>query len=391
MATSFPIQQKERVVIVDVLRGFALFGVLMGNFTGMLTNFVPSRIIKTLSTPFDNCLDDLHSIFIQNKFMTLFSILFGYGFGVIMDRVTKKNLNSTSFFLRRMFWLFLFGCLHLAFWPGDILHVYAIAGIFLLLFRNKPDKGIFTWSLLFMFVFPFIIRIYQQYMAYSPDYDSTTELFYTTMKYGTMKDVALANYVSYPKRWIFTLVDLRDCCESLGRFLFGYYVLRKQILVRANENKELLKRFWVTSMFGTIIYVGLWLLNKNSILTSKLLLYPLFKLGTFAVALFYSTSIILLFEKNNTNKLAKAFSNLGRMTLTNYLMESLVYVIIFYHVGFGLHGEWSLTTIWIAALVVYFCQIIFSGWWLSKFLYGPVEWIWRQLTYQKRFKLRKHT
>src|SRR6476619_2235269 len=108
MATSLPIQQKERVVIVDVLRGFALFVVLMGNFTGMLTNYVPSTIIKTLSTPFDNCLDGLHSILIQNKFMTLFSILFGYGFGVIMDRVTKKNLNSSSFFLRRMFWLFLF-------------------------------------------------------------------------------------------------------------------------------------------------------------------------------------------------------------------------------------------------------------------------------------------
>src|SRR4051812_28985265 len=169
MATPLPIQQKERVVIVDVLRGFALFGVLLGNFNGMLTNDVPETIIKNISTPFDYFLDGLHSIFIQNKFMTLFSILFGYGFGVIMERVAKKNLNTAYFFLRRMFWLFVFGCIHLAFWGGDILHFYALAGIFLLPFRKILDKGILVWSLLFMFLFPFAIRIYQQYMPYSPD------------------------------------------------------------------------------------------------------------------------------------------------------------------------------------------------------------------------------
>jgi uncharacterized protein len=130
LTTSIPIPQKERVVIVDVLRGFALFGVLMRNFNGMLMNDVPKTIIQFISTPFDYFLDAFHSIFIQNKFMTLFSILFGYGFGVIMERVKQKNLNTTYFFLRRMFWLFLFGCIHLAFWAENILHVYALPEYF---------------------------------------------------------------------------------------------------------------------------------------------------------------------------------------------------------------------------------------------------------------------
>src|SRR6478752_1084350 len=108
MGTSLPTTQKERIVSVDILRGFALFGVLLGNFSGMLTNYVTEPIIKSISTPFDYTLDMLHGIFIQNKFMTLFSILFGYGFGVMMERVAKKNLNTTGFFLRRMFWLFVF-------------------------------------------------------------------------------------------------------------------------------------------------------------------------------------------------------------------------------------------------------------------------------------------
>jgi uncharacterized protein len=390
MTTSLPIQQKERVVIVDVLRGFALFGVLIGNFNGMLTNHVPSAIISSISTPFDHFLDDLHSIFIQNKFMTLFSILFGYGFGVIMERVAKKNLNTTRFFLRRMFWLFVFGCIHLAFWAADILHVYAFAGIFLLLFRKKSDRSIFVWSLLFMFVFPFVTRICQQYMSYSPDYDSLTQNVYNTIRYGTIKDVAILNYTSYPKLWIYTFIDLRDGCETLGRFLFGYYILRRQILVQPGKYKWLIKRVWKVSLVGLLVYIALWLLRDLQILTAKLLIYPLLKLGIFAAALFYSTSIIFLFEGARLTKLMKAFSDLGRMTLTNYLMESFVYIIIFYNIGFGLLGEWSLTTIWVAALVLYFLQIIFSRWWLSKFAYGPVEWIWRQLAYQKRFPIRDH-
>jgi uncharacterized protein len=389
MDTSLPIQQKERVVIVDVLRGFALFGVLMGNFNGMLTNDVPDTIIKSISTPFDYFLNTLHSIFIQNKFMTLFSILFGYGFGVIMERVAKKNLNTTIFFLRRMFWLFVFGCIHLAFWAEDILHVYAIAGIFLLLFRKKTDRSIFIWSLIFMFVFPFIVRIYEHYMSYSPNYDLLIKIFYNKIKYGSIKNVAIVNYTTYPKLWIYTFVDLRDGCETLGRFLFGYFILRKQLLVRINEYKWLIKKTWNISFFGMLAYITLWLLSNLHILTAQLLIYPLLRLGTFATALFYATSIIRLFETNKINRLMKGFSYLGRMTLTNYLMETLVYIIIFYNVGFGLLGEWSLTTIWIAAFLLYFLQIIFSRWWLSKFIYGPVEWIWRQLTYQKKFQLKK--
>jgi uncharacterized protein len=390
MTISFPIQQKERVVIVDVLRGFALFGVLMGNFNGMLTNHVPSAIISSISTPFDHFLDDLHSIFIQNKFMTLFSILFGYGFGVVMERAAKKNLNTTHFFLRRMFWLFVFGCIHLAFWAADILHVYAFAGIFLLLFRKTSDKSIFVWSLIFMFGFPFLTRLCQQYMSYSPGYDSLIQNNYNTVKYGTIKDVIILNYTTYPKLWIYTLIELRDGCETLGRFLFGYYILRKQILVRLKENQSLIKRVWKISLAGLFVYIALWLLGDLQVFTSKVLMYPFLKLGTFATALFYSTSIILLFEKARLTKFMKAFSYLGRMTLTNYLMESFVYIIIFYNIGFGLLGEWSLTTIWAAAFVLYFLQIIFSRWWLSKFAYGPVEWIWRQLTYQKRFPIRKN-
>jgi len=389
MGTSLPTTQKERIVIVDILRGFALFGVLLGNFSGMLTNYVTEPIIKSISTPFDYTLDMLHAIFIQNKFMTLFSILFGYGFGVMMERVKKKNLNTTQFFLRRMFWLFVFGSIHLAFWGGDILHVYAAAGILLLLFRKYSNRIIFLSSLFFMFVLPFFIRLYQQFMLHSSfDYDALVKNYYDTIKYGTLKDVAILNYRSYPQLWIYSLVDLRDGIETLGRFLFGYYILRRQILIRLDAYSLVIRKIWKGSFAAMLIYIGLWLLVNYNFFTSKVWIFPFLKVGAFATTLFYATSVILLFQKGVANKLMEGFRSTGRMTLTNYLLQTIVYIIIFYNLGFGLLGEWPLHIIWIAALLLYLLQIILSRWWLSKFLYGPVEWIWRQLTYQKRFPLK---
>jgi uncharacterized protein len=107
------------------------------------------------------------------------------------------------------------------------------------------------------------------------------------------------------------------------------------------------------------------------------------------MTIFYATSLVQLYYRRKLPRLMQAFRNLGCMTLTNYLTETLIYVIIFYGTGFGLLGEFSFGVIWLCAFIVYFLQALLSKWWLSKFYYGPVEWIWRQLTYQKKFQLKK--
>ena len=107
------------------------------------------------------------------------------------------------------------------------------------------------------------------------------------------------------------------------------------------------------------------------------------------MALFYATSLVQLYYKGKLRYLMQTFRNLGCMTLTNYLTETVIYAVIFYGVGFGLLGEFSFGVIWVCTLLIYFLQALFSKWWLSKFYYGPVEWIGRQLTYQRRFPLKK--
>jgi len=386
-----PIQQEDRTVIVDILRGFALFGVLQGNLSGMLTNNVPEKIMAAHATAFDHLLLVVHNILIENKFMTLFSILFGYGFGVIMERLEKKNINSTAFFLRRMFWLFLFGCLNLMLWNGDILHLYAVTGVLLLLFKKLTNRSVLWCSIFFLFFLPTIIRLYQHFfLKYTLNGDSLVANYYQNYKWGSLRDVAMVNYRSYFPQWIYTWVEWRDISEILGRFLLGYYILRRQLLVKLDENSSRIKKLWKWTLGIILPYICVLVLAERKWLSiPTYLLFPILRIGIMSTALFYATTIIRLYMKARMTNLMQTFRDLGRMTLTNYLMQTIVYVIIFYNAGFGLLGDFSFGIIWLTTFLIYFLQGWLSQWWLSKFYYGPVEWIWRQLTYRRRFKLIK--
>jgi uncharacterized protein len=390
LANQLPIQQQERTIVVDVLRGFALFGVLLGNFSSMLTNLVPPAIIDAHETGMDRLLSELHDIFIENKFMTLFSILFGYGFGVIMQRLERNKINSIPFFLRRMFWLFILGCLNLALWNGDILHIYAMTGIFLLFFRKQRDRSVLLFSVFFLFVLPAAIRVYQHYVVKFPSFVQLVNNNYQIYKYGSLKDVAVINYKVYPSQWIFTWIEWRDISETLGRFLLGYYILRKQLLTKLDENILFIKKVWKYAAIFAILYITLReLIDEKIISIEGFIIYPFLKFGILSTTLFYATSLTRLYYYRKLRWLMQIFRNLGCMTLTNYLAETLIYIIIFYHAGFGLLGDFSFGIIWLSTFIVYFLQAVFSKWWLSKFYYGPVEWIWRQLSYMRRFKLIK--
>src|SRR4030095_4989131 len=158
MSSNLPIEQKGRTIIVDVIRGFALIGVLFANFISYVNQQTPEQILNAVSSPLDRSLDNINAIFIEWKFMTLFSILFGYGFGLILESLERKNINPNSFFIRRMFWLFIFGCIHAIFWWADVLHLYAMSGVLLLLFRKESNRSILVYAVLLALIIPAAIN-----------------------------------------------------------------------------------------------------------------------------------------------------------------------------------------------------------------------------------------
>lgn len=384
-----PIEQKERAVIVDIIRGFALVGVLIANFTAFTDQQVPSDILQAISSPLDKTLVTINAVFFEWKFFTLFSILFGYGFGLILASLERKNINPPPFFLRRMFWLFIIGCIHTVFWWFDVLHFYAIAGVFLLLFRTASDRTILICSVLFMFVFPFCFSFIfrnQPDTFSDADFNHTYEQF----KHGSLIDVFTTNITGYYKMFILSFGDVRDIIETLGRFLFGYYLVRIKLFDSIDVKKNLFKKIILfTAPLSIIYFIIRWLALNNRIDIDHFYWEPFIKLGIISTTFMYVSLVVLCFISYKQNIIFDSLQALGKMTLTNYLLISAVLITILYGIGFGKLGELPMHIIWLYAFAWLTFEILLSKYWLRVFQYGPVEWIWRQLSYKKRLQLRR--
>jgi len=389
MIEAIPIQQNERAVIVDIVRGFALVGVLIANSTGYNSQNMPSYVFNSISSPFDIALNNFNTVFIEWKFFTIFSVLFGCGFGLILSGLERKNINPVPFFLRRMFWLLIFGIIHTSFWWGDVLNFYCISGALLLLFRKFSSKGILISSLLLMFIItPFISFLLRN----QPDYftDQHLQVIYEQYRNGNILDVIKTNMIFSYNAFIVNGADLHDIVETLGRFLFGYYLLRIRLFESVEMKKALFKKIVLVTAPLMITYLMLrWMLLQDMITFQGVFRELVMKIGILSTSCFYVSFLVLLFIRFGKIRIFSALQALGKMTLTNYLLISASCVILLYGIGFGKLGVLPMHTIWVFAFLWLAVEITFSTLWLSKFRYGPAEWIWRQLTYRKGIQLRK--
>jgi uncharacterized protein len=389
MKATFPIEQKDRAIIVDVIRGFALIGVLIANFTSYVDQQTPEPILNSISSSLDRFLMTFNSVFLEWKFMTLFSILFGYGFGLILERLEKKNINPNFFFVKRMFWLFVFGVIHCIFWWGDILNLYAISGVLLLLFRNKSNKTILSCAILFMLVFPvFISYLFSKQPETFTDTD--IQRLYNQYKQGTLFEIFKFNMNFYYRMFIVSGSNLHDIIETLGRFLFGYFLFRTKFFHLVETKKSIFKKIALyAAPFMVAYFILRCLLMNGTIHANQYILSSILSVGVLSTTTFYVSVLVTAYISFGLNKFFTALQVLGRMTLTNYLMVSAFLVILLYGYGFNKLGELPIHSIWLYTFVWLFVEIMFSAYWLKRFRYGPAEWIWRQLTYWQRLQIRK--
>jgi uncharacterized protein len=389
MTSPSPIAQKDRTVIVDVIRGFALIGVLLANFGAFINQQTPASILTATQSSMDSTLVQINDVFLEWKFMTLFSMLFGYGFGLIIQSLSSKNIDPTSFFCKRMFWLFILGCIHTLFWWGDILHLYAISGIILLAFQNKPKNSLLFFSVLFIFIIPGFISylLRDQHGAIT---DTDIQLLYDKYKNGNVIDIFKGNISFYYKAFLTSGSDLHDVVETTGRFMLGYYFLRLHLFQSIETKKSVFKKSLLFSMPVTMAYfIILWMKKSGMIHINPYILNPILSIGVLAATIFYVSMLVLAYLHFGMNRFFSALQSLGKVTLTNYLLISAVLILLLYGIGLGKLGEISFLCIWIFALIWLLIEAIFSTYWLQKFRYGPIEWIWRQLTYGKWLPLKK--
>lgn len=402
--------QHERVQILDILRGIALLGIILANYPVIsLWVFQGPPVWETMPTAtIDMPLGFFHFIFIDGKFYTLFSLLFGIGFSVILLNAQKRNENGLVVFYRRLFILLLAGIFHSFFiWVGDILLLYALVGMLLPLFRNVADKKLLLIAAILILcpilvdslrvvsndTVHFAAPISKVQSAMEARINITDENFGTwLMDHRTYSELFKFNTAEFFMRWSMLLNSNRPF-KVLGIFILGLYVGRKGIYARLEENRSLLKKIrfrgFIIGIPVSVGYAFAEIMGPRLPDPNGLLNTTAYAFSVVPLSLAYTSTICLWYLKNKDNSILRLFTAPGRMALTNYLLQSIIGISIFYGIGFGLGAKTGLAYVMLIAIGVYSLQVIYSHLWLSYFNYGPLEWIWRMLTYGKRLRLRK--
>jgi uncharacterized protein len=386
--------QTKRLNWIDAARGAAILGIFMVNAPSFGSPYyMPGMDSPEWDSTLDNFLLGGIDIFFQASFYTLFSILFGFGMQLIFDSRKRDGIRPGWFLSRRMLVLLVLGSIHaFLIWHGDILFTYAILGLLLIPFLYTP-----RWVLLMMIpilLIPVVILLTMSsllgsllpegemdaYMVEAMDIPNKLAAY----GHGSYGDILQQNWIDWSSSngvggiimGIFMILPL---------LMLGAYLARTKLLHDPVANRR--KLIWFTVITGAIFLIfkagpyligaPLWLsIAQDSI-------------GGPACALFYLSLITLVSRLPVISWIAHQLSYVGRMSLSNYLFQSVFMFFLFYNIGFGLYASFSLIGFVAFVIGVFVFQVIVSRIWFRYYTFGPVEWLWRILTYGKIQPLRK--
>ena len=397
-----PVSVSERVETIDILRGLALFGILAANIRGFagpaLTYMAPHLFWPAFH---DRLAQAFVDTFIQGKFITIFAFLFGVGFAVQFERASERGAKFGGTYSRRLAVLILFGLIHgLLTWFGDILLVYALGGFLLLLFRKRRDKTIVIWAVIGMLVVPLIMTgafIASQAGAKMPDMTpKAADIARDASVYADGSWLAITKQRSrdaVTHNWNYFPVM---AWHILGLFLIGVLAWRKRFF---NPTTETLPRYRKWMWWGLIIGVAgnltitvlRWVFDLPMMPTTVLAfaLVPVMTISTPALSLGYICFVIVLCQSEAMRARLHRFAAIGRTALTNYLLQSIIGTLLFYNYGLGFFGEVGPAVLLPLTFVIFAVQMYASPWWLARYRFGPVEWLWRRLTYGGPLPMRR--
>jgi uncharacterized protein len=381
-----PIDDNKRTAIVDILRGWALLGVVIGNYVDY--KYIGIPIESTTKNIFSTVLGNIHQYVFAAKSWTLLSILFGYGFAILIQNVANKGKNPVRFFAWRMLILFMLSFINSAIWLGDILKDYAFLGLILLLFYKCSAKTILRVSLFLLLTIP-VISGYVNTLEYVvPDVYSDPkylQLYHSSNWLDVFEYNLLGTYYGQMLNltYAITVHIMMFAC-----MLLGFYAQKTAFFTRLPELKKTLKKTFFSSLV-----IALLLISVFEIVFSKDLVFPTyFRPGYWLILstmLCIASGICILYNHNKLQTIFAYFRLSGKMTLTNYVVQNLLAFLLFSGVGLKLYNTLPYWCYFVLAVSVFIIQLFVSKWWLSKFNYGPIEWLWRILSYRKLFPLKK--
>ena len=392
MNTMSPIEQSERIVSLDVIRGFSLLGIFIINMISFHSPFLYLDPYTWWKTPEDISLYPWIDVLVQASFYPLFAMMFGYGLGIQQQRANEKGTSFYMFGSRRLLILLGIGCIHaFLIWSGDILINYAIFGLLLLLFMGLSGKRL-MWLGAILFLMPqLFFSILLVLMTFADptgvtQYTNIAALQNSVAAYasGSFKSIMEQRFddwymVNSPDNLIFLLLSI------LPMMMIGAGASKLRLLEKISTHRK----SWIVIGASTLV-VGI-VIKSLPLLIESNFAYSYIQdfFGGPFLSVSYAIILSLLLLNEKILKWSKPLASVGKMSLTNYLMQSIIGTLIFYSYGFGLYGEVTLTTGTLLAVGIYVIQVILSEIWLSRFRYGPVEKLWRVLSYGKGNVVRK--
>jgi uncharacterized protein len=397
-----PLSSAERVAELDVLRGIALFGVFLMNFVPFAGAGVMATEEQLLSLPtagFDFALRSVLEWFVQDKANSIFAFLFGLGFYLQMTRLEARGVDFERIYRRRLFVLLIIGAIHNTFlWSWDILHLYALAGFLLLAFRQASDRTLVIAGLALAVFGRTALKTMLEFSVDAGDgegfalYSDQAALIRQGLSesgsyFGLAAhflDVTMSDYVltGFITGWLF---------YALGRFFLGAWVGRHGWIQNsaqfASQWRRLMRWALPVGLCGEGVAVMLmdagWV---PEFAHRELVGWAVHLLAAPVLATGYVAAIIVGLQGRVVRRLLAPFAYAGRMALTNYLTQSFVFAFVLFGVGPGLAlaGKIGTTTVLCIVVAVFAAQVLLSWLWLRWFRFGPMEWVWRTLTYGKR-------
>jgi len=421
------VKSSDRIQSLDIMRGIVLLGILLMNINGMgLAGSYGDPTVSGGATGWNLTTWITANLFFSGTMRALFSLLFGVGMFIFLDRLEKKKagINAANIYFRRLLWLLIFGLIHgyLLLWTGDILYDYALMGFIVFSFRKLPPINLTLIAVLL-----FSIGALWSYSDYKKDIKFVEDVelvknyklegktlskelqgvdmkwekqewkrspegiaeYNANMRKGYLDVVA---FLAPENQQTDTMMPYRfQLWDVLSMMLLGIALFKWKVL----SAEKSYKFYGIMTLLGYLIGLSVNYYEIQSIIESNFSLlsfsksYITYDLGRVPVSIGHVGAIMLFCKLPILKWLKNSLAAVGKMALTHYVMHSVFAMFIFTGAGFGLFGTFQRFELLYIVFAIWIFQLILSPIWLKYYQYGPLEWIWRNLSYLKKHPFKK--
>jgi uncharacterized protein len=397
-ASLTPLIPEERIVVLDVLRGFALFGILVMNMSAFNRPWSSWAMQpRMFQGTVDLAFEFMKSTLFAGKANAIFSLLFGLGMAIQLNRAADRGGTMIPMYLRRLAVLFAIGAAHaVLLWHGDVLHIYAALGLLLLAVRRVPDRGIVGLIALFL-VLPMLRSAWALYSQEPPihpvaHYAAQAHEHLRVFQSGTYLEQIGARLHDYYEGYIEATPHLQGemwfYMSIAVTMLIGFVAGRRRLHEDVQTHNAALRKVtaWCLGI-GLGIALGFSIARTfqppptGQPTLAGFLMGVTFNLHRPLLCVGYVAALALLLQRERVRRLLLPLASAGAMPLSNYLLQSLICTTLFYSHGLALYGQVGPALSFALAVVIFAVQVVISRMWLASFRYGPLEWLWRGAAY----------